>query len=255
MVPSDRFCISESGLHERQQVRDLMDRVHGFLIGSALMRAPNLERAVRDMIYGPVKVCGLTQPEHAEAAWRHGATWGGLVFVADSPRAVDKKQATRVSADVPLQWVGVFVNAPVDTVVELAADVRLTAVQLHGEESDDYVRQLRRALRPECQIWKAYRIQDSLPQHTLPETEKLVFDTFAGAARGGTGVRWNWNLLEDYPAKHRVLLSGGLSPSSAWVASRSGAWGLDVNSGVETQPGSKDPELIRAFFEQIRQRR
>lgn len=116
-LPSSTIVISESGIHTYQQVRELSQYANGFLIGSALMSEPDLDLAVRRVILGANKVCGLTRPEDAEAAYRAGAVYGGLIFVGKSPRYVDLAQANKIVQAAPLQWVGVFSNAKQESVL------------------------------------------------------------------------------------------------------------------------------------------
>lgn len=249
-VPRDRFVISESGLRTHGQVRALWDQVDGFLVGSSLMKAPDLGLAVRELCFGPVKVCGLTRPEDAQAAWHCGATWGGMIFYPKSLRGVSQG----FDFGCPLRPVGVFVNETPERVAALAAEHGMAAVQLHGDEDEGYVSRLRGMLAPDTEIWLACRIADTLPDSVPHGVDRMVFDTASEAARGGTGRRWNWDLLRGYPSLDRVMLSGGLTPELAAEAARAGAAGLDVNSGVEERPGIKDPALMQAFFRALRAR-
>ena len=104
-IPSDRVVISESGINHRAQVADLRAHAKGFLVGSSLMSEPDLEAAVRKLVLGQNKVCGLTRPEDAAAAHQAGAVFGGLIFVAKSPRYVDIPAARAVMAGAPLCYV------------------------------------------------------------------------------------------------------------------------------------------------------
>ena len=112
--------ISESGINNYAQVRELSHFASGFLIGSALMGQDDLNAAVRSVLLGENKVCGLTRPEDASAAYEAGAIFGGLIFAASSPRVVTPEQAQAVMAGAPLRYVGVFRDNPVQDVVTLA---------------------------------------------------------------------------------------------------------------------------------------
>ncbi|MWL72683.1 bifunctional indole-3-glycerol-phosphate synthase TrpC/phosphoribosylanthranilate isomerase TrpF, partial [Escherichia coli] len=126
--------ISESGINTYAQVRELSHFANGFLIGSAMMEQADLSAAVRRVLLGENKVCGLTRPEDAAAAHAAGAIYGGLIFVASSPRAVDIARARDVMAAAPLRYVGVFRDAAIADVAATARALNLTAVQLHGSE-------------------------------------------------------------------------------------------------------------------------
>ncbi len=250
-IPSDRIVICESGIHEHAQVKDLARFAQGFLVGSALMAEADLELACRKLILGHNKVCGLTRPEDARAAYEAGAVYGGLIFVGKSPRYVDMPAARQVMSGAPLQYVGVFRNAKPETASQTATKLGLAAVQLHGEESDDYIRQLRASLPAGCQIWKALPVADSLPALDSP-ADRLLLDTQVGEQSGGTGQRFDWSLLDGLEDKQRLLLAGGLNPDNVQEAGRQGCLGLDMNSGVESAPGIKDATKIRLAFAAIR---
>ncbi|VEA38665.1 Indole-3-glycerol phosphate synthase / Phosphoribosylanthranilate isomerase [Salmonella enterica subsp. enterica] len=138
--------ISESGINTYGQVRELSHFANGFLIGSALMAHDDLNAAVRRVLLGENKVCGLTRAQDAKAACDAGAIYGGLIFVPSSPRAVSVEQAREVISAAPLQYVGVFQDADIADVCQKAAVLPLSAVQLHGSEDQAYVNALREAL-------------------------------------------------------------------------------------------------------------
>ena len=248
LVPPDITLVAESGIGSHADVSSLRDQVDAFLVGTTLMRERDIPAAARRLIYGETKVCGLTRAEDARAAWRAGATMGGLIFAPESPRAVTRSQAGKIVESAPLRWTGVFVNAPAEVVVDTARDLGLSAVQLHGEESPTDISEVRRALPAGIEIWKAVRIRDRIP--TVEETggDRVVLDTWRGDRRGGTGERFDWSLLAGYPDKPRALLSGGLTAEVAASAEATGCWGLDVNSGVEERPGIKSARRLEDFF-------
>jgi len=248
-ITGDRVVISESGIRSHADARRLAPLVDGFLVGTSLMVQPDLGHATRALIYGITKVCGLTLPEDAANAHALGATHGGMIFAPESPRRVDLEQAADLRRTAPLNWVGVFVNPTVDQVVELADRLDLSAVQLHGEEPRELAEELRRRFAGRREVWKAIRVRDEVPRVADTGADRLVLDTFVPGTRGGTGRRFDWRLLQDYPDLDRVLLGGGLAPDAVPAAERVGCWGLDVNSGVERAPGQKDPLLLAAFLD------
>ena len=142
-LPSDRIVICESGIHNHAQVKELSSYANGFLVGSSLMGQTDVDLACRQLILGQNKVCGLTTPEAAQAAYQVGAVHGGLIFVGKSPRCVDIPQAKTVMAGAPLRYVGVFQNAELDTVLQTVRQLGLAAVQLHGQEDAAYINALR----------------------------------------------------------------------------------------------------------------
>lgn len=239
--------ISESGINSYAQVRELSRFANGFLIGSALMSEADLHQAVRRVLLGDNKICGLTRPEDARAACEAGAIYGGLIFAEGSPRQVDIAQAQKVIAAAPLRYVGVFRNDAISDVVTTAAALQLSAVQLHGDESQDYIQTLRSQLPAQVAIWKALSVKSELPARNLQHVDRYVFDNGAG----GSGERFDWSLLTGQQLDN-VLLAGGLSADNCVTAAQLGCAGLDFNSGVESAPGIKDAGKIAAVFQTLR---
>lgn len=252
MLPPDVLVISESGIHQHRQIRQLGQVAHGFLIGSALMAEPDLNQAVRRVLLGENKVCGLTRPEDALAAYQAGAYYGGLIFVGKSPRYVDIATAKTIQAAAPLQYVGVFRNAKPETIALTVERLGLHAVQLHGSEDAAYIHALRQTLPTQCQIWKALPVGEHAPKLDLPDVDRYVLDSEAQGQFGGTGRTFNWALLEGLPLDN-VLLAGGLNPDNAESAQHLGAAGLDFNSGLESAPGIKSQDKISTVFSRLRQ--
>ncbi|WP_442796953.1 bifunctional indole-3-glycerol-phosphate synthase TrpC/phosphoribosylanthranilate isomerase TrpF [Pantoea vagans] len=239
--------ISESGINSYADIRELSHFANGFLIGSALMEEADLTGAVRRVTLGSNKVCGLTRAEDARAAYEAGAIFGGLIFAEGSPRQIDTAAAQTVIAAAPLRYVGVFRNNSVSDVVTQAAALSLSAVQLHGNETPEFVAELRAVLPAEIQIWKALRIEGALPARDWPHVDRYVFDN----GDGGTGQRFDWSLLQGQTLDN-VLLAGGLSADNCVEAAQLGCAGLDFNSGVESAPGIKDARKIAAVFQTLR---
>ncbi|NKI76240.1 bifunctional indole-3-glycerol-phosphate synthase TrpC/phosphoribosylanthranilate isomerase TrpF [Dickeya sp. CFBP 2040] len=246
-LPAGVTVISESGISRYAHIQELSQYANGFLIGSSLMEEDDLALAVRRVILGENKVCGLTQPEDAATAFQAGAVYGGLIFVANSPRCVTTSQARTVMTGAPLRYVGVFRDAPLADMVETASSLQLAAVQLHGSEDDATIAALRAQLPATCQIWKAQSVGDTLPALSLPQVDRVLLDN----GQGGSGQSFDWSLLQNQSLK-QVLLAGGLSPDNVAQAAKLGAAGLDFNSGVESKPGIKDPQKIAAVFQTLR---
>ncbi|WP_336281048.1 bifunctional indole-3-glycerol-phosphate synthase TrpC/phosphoribosylanthranilate isomerase TrpF [Cronobacter dublinensis] len=239
--------ISESGIHTYGQVRELSRFANGFLIGSALMEHDDLETAVRQVLLGENKVCGLTRPQDAQSAWEAGAVLGGLIFVPSSPRAVTDEQARAVIDAAPLRYVGVFRDAPLDDVAAKAQQFALSAVQLHGDEDQTYISALRASLPATTAIWKAQSVSHALPARNLQYVDRYVLDN----GQGGSGVQFDWSLLEGQ-SLNDVMLAGGLGADNCVQAAQLGCAGLDFNSGVESAPGIKDSDKLAAVFRTLR---
>ena len=246
-VPHGVTVISESGINTYGQIRELSRFANGFLIGSALMSEPDLSAAVRRVTLGDNKVCGLTRPQDASVAHQAGAIYGGLIFVEASPRYVTLDKALDVQAGAPLKYVGVFRDYAPDSVADIAKNLQLAAVQLHGSEDQSYIDSLRPLLPAECQIWKALSVKETMPARELNQVDRYVLDN----GKGGTGQRFDWSKLAGQDLSN-VLLAGGLGADNCVEAAQLGCAGLDFNSGVEREPGIKDADKITAVFQTLR---
>ena len=246
-VPHGVTVISESGINTYGQIRELSRFANGFLIGSALMSEQDLSSAVRRVLLGENKVCGLTRAQDAKAAHEAGAIYGGLIFVEASPRFVTQTQAKEVQNGAPLKYVGVFRDEEITTVAQTAQTLNLAAVQLHGDEDQVYIDALRTALPQTVQIWKALSVKETLPARDLNHVDRYVLDN----GKGGTGHRFDWSKLAGQDLSN-TLLAGGLSADNCVEAAQLGCAGLDFNSGVESEPGIKDAGKINAVFQTLR---
>lgn len=246
-LASDRLLVSESGIVSRTDVDRLSGFVDAFLVGSSLMGSGNPAQAARELVFGRTKICGLNRGADVRAA--RPASFAGFVFVPGSPRHVTAEQAAplagtaRKSGILP---VGVFRDAPVGVVTDVATLLNLHAVQLHGHEDVEYVRTLRRELHGSCEIWTALSV--GRERLTGKGGDRLVFDN----ADGGSGHAFDWRLIERHPELGRALVAGGIGPQNAREARRLGGYAIDVGSSLDERPGRKSPEKIAAFFEMLR---
>lgn len=197
-----------------------------------------------DMVRGGcrIKICGLSRTEDIEAVNRAQPDFAGFVF-AKSRRQVDGSWAgvLRRALDPRIQAVGVFVNAPVGDILRLADSGTIQMIQLHGDEDEAYVGELKRRL--DAPVIKAVRVRsasDILRAEAMP-CDYLLLDTYAGGQYGGSGQMFDWEMIP--PLKKPYFLAGGISEENAWRAISRGPYALDVSSAVETD-GKKDPEKI-----------
>ncbi|MEY8703286.1 bifunctional indole-3-glycerol-phosphate synthase TrpC/phosphoribosylanthranilate isomerase TrpF [Francisella philomiragia] len=247
-IPKGTIIISESGIYKNQEIRDLRNYVNGFLIGSSIMSERNLELAVRKLVYGFNKVCGLTSVENAQKAYNAGAVYGGFIFVEKSPRCVDFAMAKQITKKVRLNYVGVFANASIEDVVNTAYGLKLSAVQLHGDENQEYIDVLKSKLHRNCQIWKAYGIDKTVPEF-FDNVDYHLLDAQVDGKSGGTGKAFDWSLIKD---RKNIILAGGLNAKNIAKAIELRCSAYDINSGVESEPGQKDQQKLKEVFEIIR---
>ena len=245
--------ISESGIYTHQDVLRLAPLCQGFLVGSALMAQADLALAVKQLVYGKVKVCGMTQAEQTAHAFQSGASYCGLIFATHSKRCVTPEQAKAIVEQTPGRYVGVFVNQPIEMVLKVANELSLAAVQLHGDEDTVFRQHLRNGLPKGCEIWQAVGVAGELPYliHALLDDETLdrvLLDCQVGKETGGTGQQFDWSLIHNELELDKLIIAGGISPANVADAQATGADMVDVNSGVETKPGDKSDEQVTALF-------
>jgi phosphoribosylanthranilate isomerase len=203
-----------------------------------------------------VKICGITNVRDARAAIEAGADFLGLNFYKGSPRYVSPAVARRIVKAAPrgTSWVGVFVNEQAAHVVEIAREVGLEEVQLHGEELPEAVTELRRAVP----VIKAIRVQGALSAATLKRYARanaLLLDGFDTSARGGTGKTFDWKIARRAGGKRRIFVAGGLSAENVAEAIRvARPYAVDICSGVESSksPRRKDAKKIAALMAAVR---
>ena len=190
-----------------------------------------------------IKVCGVTRPEDARAAVELGAWAIGMILSPRGPRYLERARARLVREEVPegTLAVGVFVDESAETVNELARELELDMVQLHGGETPELLERLE---RPAIKAFALGAAPDLAP-----------WAGAWGALLEGTerGRPFDWSLVPGAGA--RILLAGGLTPENAGrAASVPGVHALDVSSGVESRPGEKSREKLEAFFSAARAR-
>lgn len=205
-----------------------------------------------------VKMCGTTRLEDALVAADCGVDALGFIFYDKSPRYIAPDSAARIINQLPpfVDTVGVFVNATIDEVVAAAA-VGLSALQLHGNESVDYCREIRQKL-PCCSLIKAIRVgAESRSDHFTPYhacVDAFLLDTYVQGARGGTGRIFDWSIIEQLQLHRPILLAGGLSPENVLAAiSAVHPYAVDINSGVESHPGVKDHARLKNLLQLVYQ--
>ena len=199
-----------------------------------------------------VKICGITNLDDALEAVKLDADVLGFIFAA-SPRQVTPKTARRIIDALPpfIKTVGVFVNEKADTIRKLINFCGLDLVQLHGNESPAFCRDLM------PYAVKALRIKDGSSLESASayqgRVRALLLDTYAKDQFGGTGKAFDWGLAKKAKACGMpIILSGGLSPSNIKRAVRMvEPYAIDVNSGVEDQPGKKSYTLMRDLMEKV----
>lgn len=198
-----------------------------------------------------VKICGITNLGDAQAAVELGADALGFVF-AESPRRISREMAAEIIYSLPpfLTCVGLFVDESPELVRETIKKCRLNVLQFHGRESSDHCRQFR------IKTIKAFRLRNEHSLKTIPyyQVDAYLLDTYVEGASGGTGQSFNWDLaLRTKEFAGPIILAGGLRPGNlAEAIKKVRPYGVDVSTGVETEPGKKDHQKMREFIRIVR---
>ncbi|HMN37127.1 MAG TPA: phosphoribosylanthranilate isomerase [Hyphomicrobium sp.] len=203
-----------------------------------------------------VKICGVKAPEALDAALDSGADYIGLVFFPRSPRHVDAASALKLAdrARGQAKIVALFVDPDDKALDGIVEKVQPDMIQLHGDESAPRVREIRSRLHlPVIKAIKVGTAVDAARAMRYNESADLIlFDAHprAGApAPGGNGRSFDWRALDDVKDRMKFMLSGGLTADNvAQAIAVTHAAAVDVSSGVEREPGVKDPDLIRRFL-------
>lgn len=205
-----------------------------------------------------IKVCGMRDPVNiAEVVAGLSPDYLGFIFYPRSKRFVGLRPLPEVLAVVPdsVKKVGVFVDETLETLMEVSEQWNLEAVQLHGKESAEYCEQLK---LKGLIVLKAFSVDESFDFATLeaygPSCDFFLFDT-KGLLPGGTGNKFNWQLLSNYQLYKPFFLSGGIGPgdlNAIRELNHPQLSGIDLNSGFEISPALKDVSSIRKFISEIR---
>ena len=204
-----------------------------------------------------IKVCGITDMAEAKGAVAMGVDALGFIFTNKSPRKIEPEQAREIIRTLPpfVDAVGVFVNEAFDVVNDIMQYCKLTVVQLHGSESPQYCESI------SCRVLKTFCLgagpADSETEPRYDSYYGLVsgylLDTYHDGMAGGTGRSFDWSLVEKMRPPGPVILAGGLQADNVGEAVRTvRPFAVDVNSGVESEPGRKDLEKLARFMEEVR---
>jgi phosphoribosylanthranilate isomerase len=200
-----------------------------------------------------IKVCGITCQEDARMAVAAGVDGLGFIFVEQSPRLIEPDMVRAITEELPpfVDRVGVFLDEEIDVIKEIVHYCHLTLVQLHGSESPEYCRKI------SSQVIKAFSIRTESDSEELAAyadaASGFLLDTYHKDMAGGTGKAFDWKLVEQVKPPGPVILAGGLTPENVGEAIRQvKPFAVDVNSGVEYQPGRKDSDKLKNFAHEVR---
>lgn len=202
-----------------------------------------------------LKVCGMKYPENIKAVSALKPDYLGFIFYEKSVRLFEGNE---MDISPEIKKVGVFVNESQEKITQKIKEFQLDIVQLHGDETPKDCEKLKQ-LNPEIKFWKAFSIQNEFDFKKLENYEladAFLFDT-KGKNHGGNGVKFNWDILKNYNSDKEIILSGGISLEDVPLIFElqkeiPQIQTIDINSRFETQPGLKNVELVKRFYEKLK---
>lgn len=204
-----------------------------------------------------IKICGLTNEQNIRDVLELKPDMIGFIFYPPSPRFVEGKISAGQIAGLHTDFLktGVFVNEPVRKIFQAVENYQLDFVQMHGEEDPEdclYFQQLGIGVIKAFNIGRSFDFK--LCEPYIPFCKYFLFDT-GSASRGGSGTKFEWDLLKNYHLGHPFFLSGGIGPedvSTIRLLNYPDLVGLDLNSRFELAPGLKDIDKLNVFIQEIR---
>jgi phosphoribosylanthranilate isomerase len=207
-----------------------------------------------------IKVCGMTLPEQVQKLPDMGATFAGFIFYPKSPRYVFRHLTSAQLKKInTINKVGVFVNSSVEEVLLMVDECRLHMVQLHGDESPKYCERI----ADYVSVVKAFRLSDNdsiewMIRPYMDVCDMFMFDTM-GAGYGGTGKKFDWNMLKGHNIGKPFFLSGGIQAEDTTALRQfenepvsKALFAIDINSKFETSPGVKDMNKVEKFINELK---
>ncbi len=256
-IPKDRLIVAESGIEARKDVERLAEAgVKVILVGTTLMKASNVRVKIKEFCINvkkipKIKICGITSKKDALAVAKLKPDYLGFIFDKESKRYIKPEVAREIISSVrkihgnKINFVGVFVDEDIKKVKQIVKNCGLNVVQLHGEESTEYVPKLKKI----CEVWKVIMIKKSSDKNKVKKyykvTDKILFD-----AGKGSGQEVNLSLLKN---EYIDILAGGLGNENIKsILGKISPDIVDANSKLESAPGKKDIDLVKEFIRRVR---
>ncbi|QIK55733.1 phosphoribosylanthranilate isomerase [Dysgonomonas sp. HDW5B] len=205
-----------------------------------------------------IKVCGMKNPENIQALAQLPIDYMGLIFYTKSPRYIQDLESSLLDI-LPntISRVGVFVNEDISSLLRLIEKYKLSVVQLHGNESLEYCSNIKNKY-PKLIIIKAFNVSESSDFIKMDQyvdvCDYFLFDTKT-SQHGGSGLKFDWNILDEYMGNTPFFLSGGISAEDVEAIrkiSHPKLYALDLNSKFELEPGLKNITLLEQFINQLK---
>jgi phosphoribosylanthranilate isomerase len=199
-----------------------------------------------------IKICGITRTEDAMTAAHLGVDALGFIFVKKSPRFIEVQAAAEIIRGLPsfVSRVGVFIDEPIENIVQICRTAMIDTVQLHGSETPEFCTQV------PFPVIKSISVREDTDISIIDSyrTSAILLDTWSTGTSGGTGKTFDWRIAQRASLRNEhIILAGGLGPSNIEDALQSvQPYGVDINSGVEIKPGIKNPHKMRDVVRMVR---
>ena len=202
-----------------------------------------------------IKFCGITKQEDYKYITENGADYTGFIFFKKSPRNIEPEDAAKISVEGSTnKRVGVFVNESKENIQNIAKIAKLDIIQLHGDETPEFCDSLG------LEYWKVFRVKDleTIAKFKEYSCDTILIDTYSKVDYGGTGKVIDLELtkaaiLEVTKLGKKLILAGGISPENVSALKELDIFAVDVNSGVEIEPGVKNLDKVKQVLHSIKQ--
>jgi phosphoribosylanthranilate isomerase len=205
-----------------------------------------------------IKVCGMKNPANISSISLLGIDYMGFIFVKDSPRYISKIPEINLPDFISIKKVAVVKDLKLDEIKNILEGNSINVIQLHGNESPEFCNDLKKCFHGE--IFKAFGVNDDTDftemEVYMESCTYFLFDTKVGKNSGGTGKKFNWEVLDNYKLNLPFFLAGGISAGDAIDIRKikhEKFCGLDLNSGFEIKPGLKDSDKLKEFLQDLKQ--
>ncbi|WP_251360045.1 bifunctional indole-3-glycerol-phosphate synthase TrpC/phosphoribosylanthranilate isomerase TrpF [Kangiella sp. TOML190] len=246
LVPQDKIIVTESGINNHQDVLSLAPFADACLVGSSLMAQQDLATAAKQLVYGDIKICGVTNQEDADIVATNPSSSLGIIFAESSKRKIHTEV---IKAKLPI--VGVFQNQSQEFVLDKVQQYQLQQVQLHGDESQAYISELKQQLDPAIKVSKVIHMNRKSILLDYQGVDELLLDSQVGKQQGGTGTRFDWELLQSpqYQSQQsQIRVAGGVAADNVQLLKQLGYAKIDICSGSELKVGIKSKDKIEMIF-------
>lgn len=199
-----------------------------------------------------IKICGITRLKDAQRAFKLGTDFIGFIFYKPSPRYISKANAKEIISILPVSVskVAVFVDEDIDTVIKIAKDIKFDYIQLHGHETSDYIKAVK---KERIKVIKSFplKVKSDLMKIKKSQADLVLVDNISEKLPGGSGEKFNWD-LKIPSSVNNLVLSGGLNKNNITEGIKKFKPLLvDINSGVESKPGIKSEVKMKEIFKRI----